>query len=161
MDDSRRSAARAGRTEGWRAAFDGPPLPSSVRWISLLFGMVALGGIMVASQLRPDPSGRGTHQQLGLPPCSFVLFWNVPCPACGMTTSWTLVMRGRLASAMQANAGGAMLAIIALAYIPISCYFFLRGVATRGQWFSMLLAAALTLALLAAVVQWIVRMAVG
>ena len=34
----------------------------------------------------------GTHQQLGLPPCNFVTLTGYPCPACGMTTSFALLV---------------------------------------------------------------------
>src|SRR3954447_16098360 len=51
---------------------------------------VCLGTVLgVACWLRPDPRGMGTHQQLGLPPCTFYLYTDVPCPSCGMTTSFT------------------------------------------------------------------------
>ena len=36
----------------------------------------------------------GTHQQLRLPPCTFQQVTKVPCPSCGMTTSFSLLMHG-------------------------------------------------------------------
>ena len=45
--------------------------------------------LFVATQLKPDASGLGTHRELGLPPCAFYFFTGFPCPFCGMTTSWT------------------------------------------------------------------------
>ncbi|RMF43700.1 MAG: DUF2752 domain-containing protein [Planctomycetota bacterium] len=161
VDESPRGRPRGGPGNALRGALDGAPLSPAVRGTAAVAGLVAAGLLLTAARLHPDPSGRGTHQQLGLPPCSFVLLWNIPCPACGMTTSWALVTQGRLVAAMRANAGGALLAIIALAYIPSSCYFFLRGVATRGQWFSLFLATALVLALVAAIAQWLARLAAG
>ncbi len=44
--------------------------------------VVVLG---VARWLEPDAKGYGTHQQLGLPPCSSILLFGSKCPACGMT----------------------------------------------------------------------------
>jgi hypothetical protein len=81
------------------------------RLFCALAGLFAWGLLLIASQLEPDPSGRGTHRQLGLPPCSFILFLGVPCPGCGMTTSWTLATNGRLVEAWTTNAAGTLLAV--------------------------------------------------
>ncbi|MEC7985341.1 MAG: DUF2752 domain-containing protein [Myxococcota bacterium] len=43
----------------------------------------------LAMYLKPDPSGMGTHQQLGLSPCGFLEYTALPCPMCGMTTTFT------------------------------------------------------------------------
>jgi hypothetical protein len=74
-----------------------------------------------------------------------------------MTTSWALVMRGELATAAAVNGGGFLLAIIAIGYLPASCYFFLCGRATPGKWFSFLLAFCLTTALGVTLVHWAFR----
>lgn len=132
-------------------------LPTPLRWLSLISGLVLLALLLLARWLEPSFSGMGTHQQLGLPPCTSVLVWGVPCPTCGMTTSWALVVRGHLATAAFTNLGGFLLAIIAIGYFPASCYFFLHGKATPGHWFSRLLALSLTVAFCAALVQWVYR----
>jgi hypothetical protein len=54
-----------------------------------------LGGIFVFSYfLTPDPRGYGTHEHLFLPPCYFQFFFHIPCPACGLTTSFALLAKG-------------------------------------------------------------------
>ena len=45
--------------------------------------------LAIAMNLKPDPSGMGTHQQLGLSPCGFLEVTTLPCPMCGMTTTFT------------------------------------------------------------------------
>lgn len=119
---------------------------------------VVLALLLVARSLNPDAAGYGTHQQLGLPPCSSILLWNTPCPACGMTTSWSHLTRGHLMSALQANVGGTLLGLIALAYLPIFCYYLARGYWSRQGWLSFSLALCLSAALLVAVGQWISRL---
>lgn len=42
----------------------------------------------LAVSLTPDPSGMGTHRQLGLGGCSMLVSTGVPCPMCGMTTTF-------------------------------------------------------------------------
>ena len=44
--------------------------------------------IVIAIYLVPDPRGYGTHEQLGLPPCSLAERFNFPGPTCGLTTSF-------------------------------------------------------------------------
>ena len=44
--------------------------------------------LWIATLLQPDPSGIGTHHQLGLNPCGFLTEIGYPCPMCGMTTSF-------------------------------------------------------------------------
>lgn len=85
-----------------------------------LAGAALVTLLCVAAWLQPEPRGQGTHQQLGLPPCTFMMLWNKPCPSCGMTTAWANVVRGRLPSALMANVGGTLLAGIALVAGPWS-----------------------------------------
>lgn len=77
-----------------------------------------LCGLGIAAWLSPDPSGHGTHRQLGLPPCSSVIAFGIKCPACGMTTSWALMIEGRITEALVANVGGSLLFVVAFVSIP-------------------------------------------
>ncbi|MCK6502347.1 DUF2752 domain-containing protein [Myxococcota bacterium] len=45
--------------------------------------------LAVARWLSPDPSGMGTHRQLGLGGCAMLTGTGVPCPMCGMTTTFS------------------------------------------------------------------------
>jgi len=59
-----------------------------------------------------------THRQLGLPECNFKRVTGLPCPSCGMTSSFALLMHGDLGNSLRANAAGTFLALLGLAYIP-------------------------------------------
>lgn len=59
-----------------------------------------------------SPRRMATHTQLGMPPCNFVMLTGKPCPACGMTTSFALLVRGDVAASMQANWSGTLIAVI-------------------------------------------------
>lgn len=96
----------------------GFPVRTSSRWLLLAWSLLLLGGFTLARRLEPDPRGFGTHQRLGLPPCTFRLLWNIPCPACGMTTSFSHVTRGQFRQAVEANAGGTLLAVVCATLIP-------------------------------------------
>jgi hypothetical protein len=101
-------------------------LPVMTRWVrgtlvGIALGLTAL--FAVAAYLNPyqsDGSARRmeTHRQLGLPECTFKEMTKLPCPSCGMTTSFALVMRGDLSGAARANSVGVMLALALLAAIP-------------------------------------------
>ena len=86
-----------------------PRLQSWVRFCLVLMAAVLVGGFVLAVYLNPYKDGRiwfeGTHQQLGLPPCTVLDWFGIRCPSCGMTTSWAHMVRGQVLAAARANAG--------------------------------------------------------
>ena len=78
--------------------------------------------LFLASTLTPAAEGLGTHRQLGLPPCLFYHFTHIPCPSCGMTTSFTWIMHGHLKQAFLANPMGP---IVFLAYAIVAFWMLL------------------------------------
>jgi hypothetical protein len=93
-------------------------------------GALLVGLLGTAASLTPSNRGIGTHQQLGLPPCTLVQWAGMRCPSCGMTTSWAHLTRGDVIAAFQANAGGALLAIFSLVCGP---WLIVSG--GLGRWF--------------------------
>lgn len=64
-------------------------------WIVLGVALGGLGALVVLGVfVDPDPRGFGTHEKLGLPACKPMVWWNIPCPGCGVTTSLALVAHG-------------------------------------------------------------------
>ena len=101
--------------------------PYLVWWVrALLLGLIAglVTVFSVAAYLHPygddgSPLTMETHRQLNLPPCTFKeLTHGVPCPSCGMTTSFSLLMHGDLVNSMRANWVGTLLALYGLVLIP-------------------------------------------
>ncbi len=86
---------------------------------------------MIASSLRPDPRGFGTHEQLFLPPCFFKLFTHIPCPACGLTTSFAYLMKGNLTQSFKVNAVGPL---IFLSMIALSIHSLISLIKKRNFW---------------------------
>jgi hypothetical protein len=86
----------------------------------MALGLVLVFGI--ARWLNPYENGRPrrmeTHLQLGLPPCNFRILTGLPCPSCGMTTSFALLVRGDLENSLRANAVGTLLAVFCVVLIP-------------------------------------------
>lgn len=105
------ASAATEKRERWFAR--GGPLSGPERAAFAILGGGALALLLTAALLRPDPAGHGTHRQLGLPPCTLLLYTGFPCPSCGMTTSWSHLMHGDLSAAVRANFGGTLLAVCA------------------------------------------------
>ena len=78
---------------------------------------------------RADGSARReeTHRQLGLPQCTFKFATGLPCPSCGMTTSFALLIRGDVWNSLRANAAGTALGVFCLAFIPWALLSAYRG----------------------------------
>lgn len=99
------------------------PLSIWVRGLLLLLagGLATVFGIAV--WLNPyddegEPMRMATHRKLGLPPCTFNDVTGMPCPSCGMTTSFSLLMHGDIVNSLRANWVGTLLATACLLFIP-------------------------------------------
>ncbi len=113
--------------------------------------------LLVAGMLRPDADGLGTHQQLGLPPCSMRVIFGVRCPACGMTTSWSYFMRGDWLASFSSNIGGFSLAITAIIFSPATIWAAIRGRYLSVAWQRALVVVLLSIAAVAGV-EWTIRL---
>jgi hypothetical protein len=97
--------------------------------VVIALGIVAL--FAIAMYLDPYRDGhvwqQETHTQLGLPECNFMKLTKLPCPSCGMSTSFALFVRGDLWNSLSANAVGTTLAAFLLVVLPWSVVCALRG----------------------------------
>ncbi len=96
-----------------------PQFSHFIRISSGAFCLFLIAGFLLAANLSPSPRGYGTHQQLGLPPCSIQVLFGIPCPSCGMTTSFCWFVRGEILKSAQANLAGLYLATICALLLPI------------------------------------------
>lgn len=131
------------------------------RWALIALAIGLSVSIGIAAVLHPRAQGLGTHQQLGLPPCTVRVLFGQPCPSCGMTTSWANLVRGNVSDALRANIGGTLLGVLAMAGIP-----YLTISAARGRWWGFEPSAVIVTWLSAAIVsvtliQWGLRLAAG
>lgn len=72
------------------------------------FGVVAWKLLSVS----PDGRGHGTHEQLGMDPCGWPIYYGIPCPTCGCTTAATQVVHGDVVGAFVTQPFGAVLALL-------------------------------------------------
>lgn len=84
---------------------------------------------VIGACLHASPTGHGTHEELGLPPCPSALLFSRPCPGCGLTTSWTALIHGDIAFAFHAHPLGPLMYLLFTATALLA----LRGWITRQR----------------------------
>ena len=114
----------------------GTRTPNSLTWkVRLaLDGVAAALGTVFTVAVVVDPSDAEgtarrmeTHTQLGLPECTFKTLYGKPCPSCGLTTSFALLLRGDVANSARANYVGTLLAAFLLVVLPWAVVSLIRG----------------------------------
>ena len=132
------------------------PVSGWARWSYALLLLGALVMVGVGLYLTPDPAGHGTHQQLGLPPCTIYYLTGRPCPSCGLTTSVSAILHGQFGLAWRANPMGFLIvaAATAIAFNSLFALLWGRSVRIENTRFTLLLLALLTLWLLHGVVRF-------
>src|SRR5690606_19210446 len=89
------------------------PLQGAERLAIATVPVFVFGVFAVAWGLEPDARGLGTHEQLKLLPCISVRAFDVPCPFCGMTTSFAHFADGDPAKAFWIQPAGAVFFVLA------------------------------------------------
>jgi hypothetical protein len=102
-------------------------LPTGVRLAAMGIALGCLLALVVAATLQPNAGGSATHTQLGLQPCAFLQRTGIPCPSCGMTTSWAWLAHGNLAASLYVQPMGTVLAVIAAGCVWVGLYVGITG----------------------------------
>jgi hypothetical protein len=76
--------------------------------------------------LQPSPSGVGSHQGLGMQRCQLLDRSGVPCPSCGMTTSFSWFARGNVAASFYVQPMGMLMALSAACCVWGGLYVAIR-----------------------------------
>ncbi len=79
---------------------------------AVLVAAACLGVLGLAAYLKPSPTGLGTHQQLGLLKCGWMISLGKPCPTCGMTTAFAHAADGNLFKSFVVQPFGSVLALL-------------------------------------------------
>jgi uncharacterized protein DUF2752 len=103
-------------------------LPPAARLVALGMALACLTVLCVAAWATPNPSGVGTHaSSLHMQPCHFLQTTGLPCPGCGMTTSFAWFVRGKLVAAVYVQPMGAALAALSAMAVWAGLYVALTG----------------------------------
>lgn len=97
------------------------------RFAWALVALACLSVLIVAAGLKPSTSGAGTHKQLGLNECGWVLAFGKPCFTCGMTTAFAHAADGRLDRSFVTQPFGALLSVGVAAGFWVGAFVALTG----------------------------------
>jgi hypothetical protein len=86
----------------------------------------------IATQVQPYKADgtakrQASHTSIGMAPCRFQEMAGMPCPSCGMTTSFALLVRGDVINSMRANWVGTGLAVFCALFVPWCVVSSIRG----------------------------------
>lgn len=109
----------------------------SQRALAALISLACLAVLCLAVYLVPSPEGVGTHTALGLQQCAFLARTGIPCPSCGMTTSFSWFVRGNLIASVYIQPMGAMLAFLSAMTVWAAGYSAISGRAVHRVVLSM------------------------
>lgn len=117
-----------------------PAVPASPLERGLLVLLAAAGLallLVLALATDPDPRGHGTHEQLGLQPCSWARVHGEPCPTCGVTTAASLLVHLQPIASFSTHPFGATLALLLAVFVVLGFVHAGRGeslVARSARW---------------------------
>lgn len=135
--------------------------PAGARVVATLVLVVCVALVSVGVWLKPNPSGLGTHEQFGLPPCTMVILVGYPCPTCGMTTAFAHAVRGELLSAFNAQPAGLAFALATIVAGGVSLSVLLTGKVLAVNWYRVRQTHVALAAVLIVLGGWGYKVAVG
>lgn len=106
---------------------------SADRWQPAVLLGAAGAMLLLGCWLEPSPRGLGTHEQLGLPACFFLQLTGIPCPHCGLTTSFAHATRLHLVQSFLTQPFGLLVFLITVTVVPFAFYSLVARV-PLGQW---------------------------
>lgn len=106
------------------------PAPASPleRVLLALFSLAGLAlCVVLVVWTDPDARGHGTHEQLGMAPCSWPDLYGEPCPTCGVTTAASLLLHFQPLAAFTTQPFGMLLTAALIAFVVTGCVYAARG----------------------------------
>ena len=97
------------------------------RLLNLLIAAACLAVLILAFRLSPSPSGVGTHTELHMEKCAWLERVGIPCPSCGMTTSFSWYVRGNVLASFYVQPAGCIAALITTIVFWITLYAAITG----------------------------------
>ena len=104
-----------------------PIVSIGARAKAAVVALAMLGVMILAAKLPPAPSGMGTHLQMGFQRCEFLARTGLPCPSCGMTTSFAWFVRGNWLASFYVQPMGFVMALLSGAVFWGATYIAIAG----------------------------------
>ncbi len=117
--------------------------------------------LAVARCLHPSATGVGTHVQLGLPPCRFLAITGIPCPSCGLTTSFAFAAHLEFGRAFIASPFGLLLFFAMFLAIPAICIQLWRRVSYESIFRALDLSAIASWTVATYVTSWLCKLTIA
>lgn len=95
--------------------------------MAMLIALAAATPLVLASGLTPAEAGVGTHRGLGLPACGWQASMGLPCPSCGMTTSFAHAVRGDVLKAAMVQPAGLLACVLTAGVVLGGLYAAITG----------------------------------
>ncbi len=103
------------------------PVSGTIRLLLALLAVILWAVIFASWYVTPSPDGYGSHIQLAIPKCSWITEKNRPCPTCGMTTAYSLTIRGRIIQAFITQPAGCVFAVCHIILTLLLTYMVIVG----------------------------------
>ncbi|MFK7788131.1 MAG: DUF2752 domain-containing protein [Phycisphaeraceae bacterium] len=107
------------------------PMDENEGWLpragALGLSLACSSPLILAATLTPSAAGMGTHTQLKLPECGFVIATGLPCATCGCTTAFAHAADGSLLASLITQPFGAVLAVALAMMALIACWSAVSG----------------------------------
>jgi len=97
------------------------------RLVALTISVACLTILLIAARLAPSPTGIGSHTGLHFQRCQFEFRTGIPCPTCGMTTSFAHFVRGQFLASLYVQPMGMCLALLTTLTFWAALYIALTG----------------------------------
>lgn len=88
---------------------------------------IALAVLITAARLTPADQGHGTHTQMGLPACTWTVWFDKPCMTCGMTTAFATAGEGRWLDSFLTQPAGMVLSVMTAAAFWLGVHTLITG----------------------------------
>ena len=97
------------------------------RLLAAGIGAICITALLLAVHLHPSPTGMATHTSIGFDECQFLKRTGLPCPSCGMTTSFAWFVRGNAPASAYVQPMGFVLAVLTSATAWTAGYIAITG----------------------------------
>lgn len=126
----------------------------SVRRRAAVILVAAASVLGVARWLNPDDPEMPMNRQLGIPACSWMTDFGIPCPTCGMTTAFAESAHGHWLRAIVSQPAGWLEFVLVCILGLVSLVELVTGTGWRINWYRLRPGRAVIVAVSVVLLSW-------